>query len=135
MATNHEVGSSTLSGCKNFDTVSGGSLVLVSQKFKPWQWASLLTLFDLVWCLQAFGQQPSHATSTVSVASLVLWIYLHLPAALAASLLLKPWGLFEQAATTPLPSWALLSFAGLGLIETFGLTYAAVSWFKGRPRP
>jgi hypothetical protein len=99
---------------------------------KPWQWASLITLFDLGWCLQAFSQQPSHASSTVSVASLVLWIYLHLPAALLASLLLKPWGLFEQAAASALPLWALALFAGLGLLETFGLAYGTVSWWRGR---
>ena len=109
-------------------------MVLTNSRPRPWQGATLLTLFDLVWCVQAFGQQPSHATSTVSLASLVLWVYLHLPAALLASQLLKPWGVFEQAASTPLPWWAMLSFAGLGLAETFGLSYAGLYWWKGRPR-
>ena len=107
-------------------------LVLTHSNFRPWQGATLLTLFDLVWCVQAFGQQPSHATSTVSLASLVLWVYLHLPAALLASLFLKPSGVFEQLASMPLPWWALASFAGLGLAETFGLSYGLLAWWKGR---
>ena len=98
----------------------------------PRRLAVLITLFDLVWCLQALSQRPSHATSTVSVASLVLWIYLHLPAALLASLLLKPWISLEGGPSAALPWGALAIFAVLGLLQTYGLAYGLARWRQGR---
>ena len=69
-----------------------------------------------------------HAVSNVELLSLILWAYVHLPAALLASALLKPLG-FLPVDPTQMPDSALLVTGLFGLLQTFAISYWAWVWW------
>jgi hypothetical protein len=95
--------------------------------FTPFRLALVASALDLLWAVQALGQVPRHASSTVSVLSLTLWMTAHLPAAVLAGGLLKLCGLAQTGAgQSTLPAYGIT--AGLGLAQTFALVFGLATW-------
>ena len=137
MATNHEAGGSNPSECK----ASAGPAVLAFRPlgpplrwFTPLRLALLLTALDLAWAAQALSAVPRHQGSIVAMLSLTLWVTLHLPSAVLASLLMKLAGALEQG-PEGLPLWTFWMMAAFGLAQTFALSYAAAAWLRKRRKP
>lgn len=80
---------------------------------KPLAFALLLTAFDAFWAYQALSAVPRNTSDTVGLSSLVVWVVFHLPAASLAS--------WVAPSSTAL-------MAGLGLLETLGLSWGAFAW-------
>ena len=128
MATNHEAGSSNLSECKS-------STGLGCFYLRPaWAWALAVSLagLDGAWGLQALAAKPHTENSLVALASLAVWFFLHLPAAILGGALLKLFGLFDGGldGLAPPARWTL---ALLGSLQVLGLARAAQIWLRRRP--
>ena len=100
-------------------------------RLRPVPLALLLTAFDALWAWQALSAVPRHASSTVSLASLIVWVVFHLPAAALASALLKLGGALDHGAEG-LSSGAFVFMAALGLLQTFGLSWGLFTWLRRR---
>ncbi len=84
---------------------------------------ALLACLDGAWALSALATSaPAKLTSTVSMINPVVWIFLHLPAALLGSL---PWQHLPQDA--PLPAAQLWLIGALGMAQTAALAW----WWAG----
>jgi len=98
-------------------------------RLRPLAVAVILTAFDALWAYQALSAVPRNVSSTVSLASLIVWVVFHLPAAALASGLLKGLGALDQGASG-LPPLALGLIAVLGLLETFLISWGVFTWLK-----
>lgn len=127
MATNHEAGSSNLSECKSH--AGWGCFILRT----PWGWALplALALADGGWGLQALAARPHTPNSRVALASLALWFFLHLPAAVAAGAVLALGGGLGGGldGLAPVARW---TFAVLGGLQVLGLARVLVVWLARR---
>ena len=127
MATNHEAGSSNLSECKS----SAGWGYAISRP--PWRWALplALALADGAWGLQALATRPPTADSRVALASLGVWFFLHLPAAVVGGAVLRLLGRFNGGldGLAPLTRWTL---AALGALQVLALARLLVAWLARR---
>lgn len=101
-------------------------------RLSPLQLALLLTAFDGAWAFQAMSITRVHAVSNVELLSLIIWCFLHLPAALLASLVLKPLGWLADPQN--MPAGALVVLAALGLLQTFGLSYGLWGWWQKKAK-
>jgi hypothetical protein len=90
--------------------------------FTPFRLAFLCTALDSIWAVQAMGSVPRHVGSNVAMVSLAVWVVLHLPAALLASLALDAAGALKGPVSS-LPLWSLAVMGALGLAQTFALVY------------
>ena len=130
MATNHEAGGSNPSNC---NTSSRGLPILLFDRpmfrLRPIAVAVILTAFDAFWAFQALSAVPRNVSSTVSLASLIVWVVFHLPAAALASGLLKMMGALDQGAAGLSPA-AFGLIAVLGLLETFLISWGVFTWLK-----
>ena len=131
MATNHEVGSSILSGCKSFGRLPGLFFCMKLHQLRPLSLALLVTAFDGAWAVQALAVTRVDAVSNVELVSVIIWSFVHLPAALLAGAVLKPLG-WMPADPKQMPVAALWVMAGMGLMQTFALTYGVWAWWQGR---
>ena len=88
----------------------------------PFRLAFMATVLDSIWAVQAMGSVPRHVGSNVAMVSLALWVVLHLPAALLASLALHVAGA-AKGPVSSLPIWSLALMGSLGLCQTFALVF------------
>lgn len=100
-------------------------------QLRPLSLALLVTAFDGAWAVQAMSVTRVDAVSNVELVSVIIWSFVHLPAALLCSALLKPLG-WMPADPKQMPLVAFGVLAGLGLMQTFALTYGVWSWWLGR---
>jgi hypothetical protein len=105
--------------------------MVIARWLSPLRFALALTAFDAAWALQAMSVTRVQAVSNVELVSLILWCYFHLPAALLASALLKPFGWMPEDPHA-MPMGALGVLGVLGLAQTFVLAYALWRWLQGR---
>ena len=94
--------------------------------FTPKSWSARLALavglFDAFWAFVALTSQATPGASTVQMSNLVVWIFLHLPAALLGSL---PFS--AGSPDMPLPATELLLIGILGIAQM-----AFLGWLWGR---
>lgn len=93
--------------------------------------ALLITAFDGAWAIQALSVTRVDAVSNVELVSVIIWSFVHLPAALLCSAILKPLG-WMPADPRLMPEAAMGVLGALGLAQTFALTYGMWSWWLGR---
>jgi hypothetical protein len=93
----------------------------------PLRLALILTACDGAWAFQALSVARVQAVSNVELISVIVWCYLHLPAALLASAILQPLGYLPQD-PAQMPLGALGVLVCLGLLQTFALAYGLWRW-------
>jgi|GEM_PF-6228611 len=93
----------------------------------PLPLAACCTLADLFWFLQALGAAPRHAGSNVAMVSLVVWVVLHLPAALLVGGLVAAAGSLTGSVQA-LPLWSIVVLGALGFSQTFAAVYLLSAW-------
>ena len=127
MATNHEAGSSNLSECKS--STDPGYFFLTP----AWAWAMALglALADGLWGLQALAAKPHTENSLVALASLAVWFFLHLPAAMLGGAVLRMTGSFDGGldGLAPTTRW---TFACLGSLQALVMARLALAWLRRR---
>jgi hypothetical protein len=119
MATNHEAGSSNLSECKNQPRG-----LPFRRLGPPWAWDTAvvgLALLDGLWAAQALAQRPGTDASVVTMASLAVWLFLHLPAAAAGGLILHWCGEGLSGGVQGLSLVARWTLGALGSLQTLAL--------------
>jgi hypothetical protein len=96
-----------------------------------WGWALSvgLALADGLWGLQALAARPHTQNSLVALASLAVWFFLHLPAAVIGGALLKLLGRFDGGldGLAPLTRW---SFAALGSLQALLMARLLGAWLR-----
>ena len=124
MATNHEAGSSNLSECKN--QPRGLPFRYLGPPWAGPAAAWLLALLDALWAAQALSQTPGTDASVVTLASLAVWLFLHIPAAAIGGLILHWCGEGLSGGPQGLSLAARWTLGGLGSLQTLalGLTLA-----------
>jgi hypothetical protein len=77
--------------------------------------------------------RPHTENSLVALASLAVWFFLHLPAAILGGAALKLAGRFDGGldGLAPLTRW---TFTALGSLQTLGLARLGLAWL-GRRKP
>ena len=94
---------------------------------RPLWFALAAVLLDGLWALYVLREPDlSRQTATVEMAGTTVWIFLHLPAALLASL---PY--LSLPAEAPVPRSEFLVMGLLGLAWSGGLAWA-LGWWMGR---
>jgi hypothetical protein len=119
MATNHEAGSSNLSECKN--QPRGLPFRYLKAPWAGPALAVLLALLDALWAAQALSQKPGTDASVVTLASLAVWLFLHLPAAALGGLVLHWCGESLSGGAQGLSLAARWTLGGLGALQTLVL--------------
>jgi hypothetical protein len=97
----------------------------------PWRYRlpMLLGIADVLWSLSALRPSPgANAAASVGMINTVIWIFLHLPAALAASL---PFGV-PATPGLALPSLEIVLMAALGVLQMAALGWGLGSWMDRR---
>jgi hypothetical protein len=84
-----------------------------------------------VWALQALASHPKTENSLVALASLAVWFFLHLPAAVIGGAALKAVGHFDGGldGLAPLTRW---TFTVLGSLQTLALARLGLLWLARR---
>jgi len=81
----------------------------------------LPALLDALWAAQALAQKPGTDASVVTMASLAVWLFLHIPAAALAGLILRWCGESLSGGAQGLSLAARWTLGGLGSLQTLAL--------------
>jgi len=83
--------------------------------------AVLLALLDALWAAQALSQKPGTDASVVTMASLAVWLFLHIPSAAMGGLILHWCGESLSGGSQGLSLVARLTLGALGALQTLAL--------------
>jgi len=81
----------------------------------------VLALLDALWAAQALAQKPGTDASVVTLASLAVWLFLHIPAAALGGLILRCCGESVSGGAQGLSVAARWTLGCLGCLQTLAL--------------
>ena len=92
----------------------------------------MFSIADLCWSFSALRpDQGSNAAASVGMINSVIWIFLHLPAALLASLAFGG----QSKGETALPTSEIVAMAALGMVQMSLLGLVLGWWMDRRTKP
>jgi len=81
----------------------------------------LLAFLDALWAAQALAERPGTDASVVTLASLAVWLFLHIPSAALGGLILRCWGQSVSGGAQGLSLAARWTLGALGSLQTLSL--------------